>query len=160
MVLGRGRHKESQISTMAPTPGHNAPLPLTLLNTYESSSGPFDCCDGNPKGTTCDRPYFLDRALGVVGHLADMRADKLDLAELQNLLSNNRLIGVRIGWRGKGGHFVVVAGVLPDADPYVEVHDPGRPTGEGSAQVRMEDLIPGIRWSWRMDAFVPDAELD
>ena len=68
------------------------------------------CCGAGPAAEACDLPAELQDALGKVGRLKSWDAGFAGKADLASELGAGRVVGVRIGWRGGGGHFVVVRG--------------------------------------------------
>ena len=74
-----------------------------------------DCCI-LPIPDDCNIPYFLEDALKTTGNLklfpngAEFRNGVLSQAEIKNEIDNKFIIGVRIGWRAGGGHFVAIHG--------------------------------------------------
>lgn len=92
------------------------------------------CCED---GAACDQPWYLDRALARVGHSdGGIAAGALSFAEITAEVDAREPIGVRIGWRSGGGHFIVIEG-YSRADGLVEVEDPI----EGHAQMTYEALV-------------------
>jgi hypothetical protein len=77
-------------------------------------------------GTGCNVPWYLQTALGVTDNLRQMQANSLDEAAIQTEIAAGAPIGVRVGWFGGGGHFMVLAGCLTAADGtvYVDICDP------------------------------------
>ena len=91
------------------------------------------CCSS---ATPCNRPWYLDRALDRVGHAdGPLVARALSFAELTAELSSGEPVAVRIGWRGGGGHFVVVEGYSTE-DEQVDIEDPN----EGPSQLSYATL--------------------
>lgn len=70
----------------------------------------------------CNKPWYLDRALTRVGHL-DGIAGPLAFADVVDELDDRQPLGVRIRWRGGGGHFVLVDGYDAETGT-VQVKDP------------------------------------
>ncbi len=88
--------------------------------------GRTDCC-GTGAGGPCNIPYYLDTALTTVGHYSNVISGATNYDGAVAQIDQDRPLGVRIGWSGGGGHFVVVCGY--DHDPAipteeVEVADP------------------------------------
>ena len=81
------------------------------------------CCD-NP--TTCNTPAFLEDALDKIGKRGDVLPGSLPFGKIMEQIDRGMPIGVRIGWFGGGGHFVVIRGyrnpagaeLLSIADPW------------------------------------------
>jgi hypothetical protein len=82
-----------------------------------------DCCAAP---VPCNTPAFLQDALQAIGKLREVRPASLSFAETVDELSHGFPIGVRIGWFGGGGHFLVIRGcrdgpgvhLLNIADPW------------------------------------------
>lgn len=72
--------------------------------------GRTGCCGAGPAAEACDLPGELQAALVKVGHLQSWDAGYAGKADLAKELGAGRVVGVRIGWRGGGGHFVIVRG--------------------------------------------------
>ena len=62
----------------------------------------------------------------MTGNLRQMLGNALDGATIQVEIAAGAPIGVRVGWYGGGGHFMVVAGCLtaPDGTMYIDICDP------------------------------------
>lgn len=79
---------------------------------YEDARG---CCrDGTCK--VCDRTFKLVDALDLMGLLSARCNYPLSLDEIRAEIECGAPVAVRIGWRGGGGHFVVITAVGPE-DP-------------------------------------------
>jgi hypothetical protein len=72
----------------------------TLVN---AEFGRNDCCT-NPASASCNQPWYLDRALTKVGHLARAFAGPTGVGDIVNQFAQNRPLGVEITWSGGGGH--------------------------------------------------------
>jgi Papain-like cysteine protease AvrRpt2 len=83
-----------------------------------------DSCCRNGSSKACNRPWKLDRALDRVD--AFRRKEQGipdDLDEVRREIDAGRPVGIRIGWRGGGGHFVVIEGYRND-EYGVAIEDP------------------------------------
>ncbi|WP_415894229.1 papain-like cysteine protease family protein [Neptuniibacter sp. PT8_73] len=81
------------------------------------------CIDGT--SATCDKPYYLDRALEHVGHLNQFVHRSFSMNEVSAQIDNGHPLGVRIGWTGGGGHFVVIDGYNTISTPNtIVIKDP------------------------------------
>lgn len=78
------------------------------------------CC-GNGSSTECNKPWYLDKALDLVGNLDALAPQALPLQQIKGEIDANHPIGVRIGWSGGGGHFIAIGGY---SENLVHVHDP------------------------------------
>jgi hypothetical protein len=103
---------------------YNAAGAWTQCSLANAELGETACCaDGST--AACNRDWYLDRALSRVGNLQSWSGAPAPLSEVEHEVNAGRPLGVRIGWEGGGGHFVVLAGY----------DDPG--TGPGL--LRVED---------------------
>lgn len=92
----------------------------TLVN---AELGETTCCS-NGGSAACNKPWYLDKALQRVGQLDSWSSGAMSFANVRAEIDNSRPLGVRIGWSGGGGHFVVVDGYLNDASQQVAIEDP------------------------------------
>ena len=69
----------------------------------------------------CNRPWFLERALQIVGNFSNMQQRRAQLNEVIQEIDSNRPLCLRIGWYAGGGHFVAVYGY---SGTVVNVGDP------------------------------------
>ena len=90
----------------------------TLVN---AEFGRNDCCT-NPTSASCNQPWYLDRALTRVGHLANAFAGPTSGGVLMNEIDQNRPLGVRIQWSGGGGHFPALTCYLHIIHRFFFVH--------------------------------------
>jgi hypothetical protein len=81
------------------------------------------CCT-NGGSADCNRPWFLDTSLQRVGHLQTWSSGKQTFNTVRNEINASRPFGVRIGWKGGGGHFVIVEGYFPGTPQRVSMGDP------------------------------------
>lgn len=82
-----------------------------------------DCCNGNVPA--CNVPYYLDRALKIVGSFKQLINQPVGLPVIKSEIEGRCVVGARIGWQGGGGHFVTLFG-YNDLTPngFVYVADP------------------------------------
>lgn len=87
--------------------------------------GQSTCC-ANGSTTACNQPWYLDLALTRIGHLAALAgAGPSSYIYVQTEVNATRPVGVRIGWAGGGGHFVIVSGFDDDTGTeFIDVEDP------------------------------------
>ncbi len=78
----------------------------TLVN---AELGQSTCCN-NGSTSACNRPWYLDRALGRTGNLSSLTGSAEPFATIQQQNGQGRPLGARIGWSGGGGHFVMLTG--------------------------------------------------
>jgi hypothetical protein len=110
---------------------------------------PLDCC-GADASTGCNKPWFLDTALTVVGHFDRIDASNSPFADVQTEINARRPLCCRIAWAGGGAHFLALGGwsTAPDGTDYVDVYDPYY----GFTQVTYADFnssykTPGDTWT-------------
>jgi hypothetical protein len=98
------------------------------------------CCKrgaGASWSKICNQPNRLDSALADVGHLSFVAAGPVNyLACEDETCAKSRPLGVRVGWLGGGGHFVVITGVNDDQSQELIVEDPFR----GKILIRHRDI--------------------
>lgn len=96
----------------------------TQCGVAETRDDCANCCADKPG---CNKPGRLEVALATVKHLDDGTAmpqpGALTFAALRDELDTDEVVGVRIGWPGGTGHFVVVHG-YDEISAMVEVEDP------------------------------------
>jgi len=82
------------------------------------------CCKkGN--SSQCNVPWYLDRALTRTANFGSMIAGPLSLKALRKEIEAKRPVGVRIGWKAGGGHFVVIDGISDRGkEETISVRDP------------------------------------
>jgi hypothetical protein len=84
-----------------------------------------NCCPAGTNSSTCNVPYYLDRALTRVGHFASMIGGVAPLnPQVMTEVNANRPVGVRIAWVGGGAHFIAIAGYSTSGGQFVDVEDP------------------------------------
>jgi hypothetical protein len=104
---------------------YNPASPWTQCSLANSELGETACCaDGS--AAACNRDWYLDRSLSRVGNLQSWSGAAVPLSEVEHEVNAGRPLGVRIGWQGGGGHFVVLAGYDdPGTGPgFLRVEDP------------------------------------
>jgi papain like cysteine protease AvrRpt2 len=99
----------------------------TQCSIAAAQDGAGNCCvDGSTD--TCDRPWFLEKALFTVNRLEEGPiAGTLDFEDIKSRFSaksKTKPICARIGWKGSGGHFVAIKGLQDGATPMLWIADP------------------------------------
>jgi hypothetical protein len=89
----------------------------TLVN---NALGQTTCCVSGGS-SACNQPWYLDRALSIVGNLNSAGPGKASFASVQGEINGCRPLGLRIGWTGGGGHFVAIYGY---AGTNINIGDP------------------------------------
>jgi len=94
-----------------------------IVNTTLSETS---CCGPAGGDLACNQPWYLDRALKTVNAYRGMIGTDADIPTVKSEISKDCPLGVRIGWRGGGGHFVIVYGwsVTSDGTIMLSVDDP------------------------------------
>jgi len=92
----------------------------TLVN---SELEQFACCR-NGSSSTCNKPWYLNRALMRTGSLESFKSGTINYTTLKQKIDNRLVIGVRIGWSGGGGHVVILDGYNTNGGDFLSVRDP------------------------------------
>lgn len=72
----------------------------------------------------CDYPSYLDQALSTTENYVAM-SGTMSFSQIENELSQGRVIGARVGWNGGGGHFMVIYGCRQSTGiKYLSIDDP------------------------------------
>jgi hypothetical protein len=99
------------------------------------------CCGsgGSPK---CNVPWYLDRALKRTGNFARKNDGPARWETVRAEIDAGRPVGVRIGWFGGGGHFVMITGYRAAGGAReVDVQDPWT----GSSHISMDVLAKSYK---------------
>jgi Papain-like cysteine protease AvrRpt2 len=114
-----------------------AAVSTSVSHYYDSSStwtqcavanaelGQTTCC-ANGGSSACNQSWYLDKALARTGNFVSW-SGPADFSSVDTEIDAGRPVGVRIGWSGGGGHFVVIAGydeALLARTDYVAIADP------------------------------------
>jgi hypothetical protein len=84
----------------------------------------WPCCD-DPTSLSCNRPWYLERALMGLGNLQVNIPAVLPIDGIRGEIDNHHPLGCRITWAGGGGHFVCIDGYdVTTPVPMVTVRDP------------------------------------
>lgn len=87
------------------SPGSNW-TQCTLVNV---ALGQSNCCSSGGSAA-CNQPWFLDRALAITGNFVSYSSGKASMATITGEINGDRVLGMRIGWSGGGGHFTIIYG--------------------------------------------------
>ena len=83
-----------------------------------------DCCNSSVP-SACNVPWYLDRALTRTDNFVSITAGQVGFAQVRAEIDAGRPVGVRIGWSGGGGHFMVIYGYsLVGRLEYLDIDDP------------------------------------
>lgn len=86
--------------------------------------GHGDCCN-SPVPSACNVPWYLDRALQRTLNLDHMVGGTIAFQDIKAEIDAGRVVGVRIGWSGGGGHFLAIYGYSEvGVRQFVDVDDP------------------------------------
>ena len=102
---------------------YNASSAWTQCSLANAELGQTTCCQ-NGSSSACNQPWYLERALQRTGNLQNWTGAPASYAAVQQEIGDSRPLGVRIGWSGGGGHFVVLDGYDTAGDQYLSVKDP------------------------------------
>lgn len=81
------------------------------------------CCN-TPFPAACDRDWYLDRALTRTGNFVSI-ANPVSWETVEQEINQGRVLGARIGWFGRGGHFMVIHGTSVIAEQqFLHIDDP------------------------------------
>lgn len=127
---------------------YKAPGSWTQCKVANAELSRADCCGIGASGP-CNIPWYLDRALTRVGCFSGISASVEPLANVQAEVAATRVLCLRIGWTGGGGHFIAIAGWYTGASGvvYINVEDPI----SGAVQVPYTKLVSAYqnagRWT-------------
>jgi len=97
----------------------------------KSKLGAISCCK-NPVNRKCNIPWYLGRALAVVGAFVRRVNNAESFSTVKSEISSGRPLCVRVGWSSGGGHFLSIIGWVKtrSGEKFYEVTDPiyGRQT--------------------------------
>lgn len=99
----------------------------TQCSIADAALGRQDCCGtGGPDPNMCNRPFYLETALDVTGHLLKVEPHDLTITEVQAELSNGRPLCCRIEWSDRTGHFLSIIDCFfgQSGDVYLSIADP------------------------------------
>jgi hypothetical protein len=112
----------------------------TQCAVVDAELGLTTCCT-NGASAACNQPWFLDRALTRVNHFDHWNGGAATRTQVVDEIEGGRPLGVRVGWSGGGGHFLVIDGYDEDAEEndanIVEVRDPFY----GTSRLSYDDLL-------------------
>ncbi len=82
------------------------------------------CCT-TPVPSACNVPWYLNSALDRTHNFVSYQSGTLTYNEIKAQLDLGLVVGVRIGWNGGGGHFMVIYGVSRILfNEYLYIDDP------------------------------------
>ena len=99
------------------------------------------CC-GTGSSAKCNVPWYLDRALRRTGNFARKSDGPARWETVRSEIDAGRPVGVRIGWFGGGGHFVMITGYRGAGGAReVDVQDPWT----GTSHITMDTLVKSYK---------------
>lgn len=107
--------------------------PWTQCVLANHELGRTDCCDGEFNRGPCDCPKKLGPSLARTGNLRSRDAGTVPAGVLAEEIQEGNPVACRVGWRGGGGHFVVIYGLTAGGQPapaLVHVADPAEGMGD------------------------------
>lgn len=114
-----------------------------------------DCCSTGASGP-CNKPWYLDLALGIVSVFDQMTSSIETFADTKSEINNGRPLCIRVGWSGGGGHFLAIFGWQETAsgERYYRVDDPIY----GSQRIRKSKLETSYQGTgtWTHSYYVSD----
>lgn len=101
--------------------------PWTQCSIADAALARRDCCTtGSGDPNKCNRPFYLEVALDVTGHLHTIEPRALTAAQVQGELSNGRPLCCRVEWNDRTGHFLSIIDCFVGSSgaTYLSVVDP------------------------------------
>lgn len=87
----------------------NAGTTWTQCKIVNAELGRADCCT-NGSSATCNKPWYLDKALTRVGHFVNGTAGVKTKEQIRNFILNDNALVVAVQWTGGGGHALAITG--------------------------------------------------
>jgi Papain-like cysteine protease AvrRpt2 len=101
---------------------YNSASQWTQCSLANQQLGQSTCCQSG--GTTaCNQAWYLDQALTETDNLDAWQSGTVTQQILEGEIVRRFPVGVRIGWSGGGGHFVIVDGATT-SNSTIHVEDP------------------------------------
>jgi hypothetical protein len=100
---------------------YNPATPWRQCALVNAELGKTTCC-AHGSSLECNKPNVLDHPLSLVGHLNALIPATVDAMSVTDEIDRDRPVACRIGWKGGGGHFIVLYGY--DASGLIHVADP------------------------------------
>jgi hypothetical protein len=118
----------------------------TQCSVVNEGLGQATCCqDGG--SSACNQPWFLEKALALVGHLASDFGGALGFDPIREQIDGGRPFGVCIDWTGGGGHVVAIGGYDTEGQ-VIEVCDSMFGTSHVPLASFPSAYQGGGTWSW------------
>jgi hypothetical protein len=106
--------------------------------------GQANCCSSG-SSSSCNTPWYLDRALTRVGNLGTYMTGAMLPGAIQVEIDSGRPIGARIAWAGGGGHFVAISGYF--GSTFVHIEDPWFGPSTQAYTVFRSSYLGGGSWT-------------
>lgn len=94
----------------------------TQCKVADTALGQTSCCQ-NGSSASCNIPWYLGKALGIVGHDGGYDPKPEPLTTVRTEVDADRPLGFRVAWNQGGAHFGILVGYDTVAQT-VEVRDP------------------------------------
>jgi len=102
---------------------YDASSSLTQCAVANAQLGRADCC-GSGAGGPCNVPSGLPGPIQIAGHFDHSTVGVATVADTRTEIDHGRPLGIRIGWSGGGGHFIVITGYHLSGGQFLHVDDP------------------------------------
>jgi hypothetical protein len=86
---------------------YDAASTWTQCTIVNAELGQTTCCT-NGSSSSCNKPWYLDKALTRVGCFLSIASGTLSFATIKTLINSGRPPCARQGWSGGGGHFMAI----------------------------------------------------
>jgi hypothetical protein len=98
--------------------------PWSQCEVASRTRGRTDCCQ-TPTPDSCNQDEYLEHALAATSNLNQKIINPVPFSTIQAEIDANRVVGARIDWHGRSGHFVVIYGYSTvGSQQQVSVGDP------------------------------------
>lgn len=86
---------------------YDAASTWTQCTIVNAELGQTTCCT-NGSSSSCNKPWYLDKALTRVGCFLSIASGTLTFTTIKTLINSGRPPCARQGWSGGGGHFMAI----------------------------------------------------
>jgi len=94
--------------------GHYKPQCRMASRFIKTQPGEYCCTAAKAGSSECNQPYYLDRSIGHYNMLNQFTGGTLPTTSVVGQIGAKRPVGMRIGWNGGGGHFILAYGARHD----------------------------------------------
>jgi hypothetical protein len=110
-------------TTVSITSFHDPGSTWTQCSLVNQAFGQSTCCqDGS--SSACNQPWYPDKALTIVGHLASSAGGKPSFQTIEDTICAGNPVSIAIYWNGGGGHNPAVDGYDDKNQPTIDIQDP------------------------------------